>query len=82
MKNINRNQRAVFYFVVAGVGLITAWYFNTIAILKGQDYLSSWFGSEVDLVLALDLFVTAFAAVPFMFIESRRIGMKNIVWYA
>ena len=82
MKNINRNQRASFYFAVAGVGLITAWYFNTIAILKGQDYLSSWFGSEVDLVLALDLFVTAFAAVPFMFIESRRIGMKNIVWYA
>jgi hypothetical protein len=68
--------------VVAGVGLVTAWYFNTIAIMKAQDYFGSWFGSEVDLVLALDLLITAFAAVPFMFIESRRIGMKNIAWYA
>ena len=68
--------------MVAFVGLITAWYFNTMAILKAQDYLGSWFGSEVDLVLSLDLLVTAFAAVPFMFIESKRIGMKHVVWYA
>ena len=50
--------------------------------MKAQDYFGSWFGSEVDLVLALDLLITAFAAVPFMFFESRRIGMKNIAWYA
>ena len=68
--------------MVAFVGLITAWYFNTVAILKAQDYFGSWFGSEVDLVLSLDLLVTAFAAVPFMFIESKRIGMKHVVWYA
>ena len=68
--------------MVAFVGLITAWYFNTMAIVKAQDYLGSWFGSEVDLVLSLDLLVTAFAAVPFMFIESKRIGMKHVVWYA
>ena len=67
---------------MAFVGLITAWYFNTMAIVKAQDYLGSWFGSEVDLVLSLDLLVTAFAAVPFMFIESKRIGMKHVVWYA
>lgn len=67
---------------MSAIGLITAWYFNSVAILKSQDYVSSWFGSEVDLVLAFDLFITAFAAVPLMFIESKRIGMKNIVWYA
>ena len=67
---------------MAFVGLTTAWYFNTVAILKAQDYFGSWFGSEVDLVLSLDLLVTAFAAVPFMFIESKRIGMKHVVWYA
>ena len=67
---------------MAFVGLSTAWYFNTMAIVKAQDYLGSWFGSEVDLVLSLDLLVTAFAAVPFMFIESKRIGMKHVVWYA
>jgi hypothetical protein len=82
LKPINRNHRATFFFIVSGVGLITAWYFNTIAIMKSQDYLVSWFGSEVDLVLSFDLLVTAFAAVPFMFIESKRIGMKNVVWYA
>jgi hypothetical protein len=82
LKRINRNHKATFFFVVAFVGLITAWYFNTMAILKAQDYFGSWFGSEVDLVLSLDLLVTAFAAVPFMFIESKRIGMKHVVWYA
>jgi hypothetical protein len=82
LKIINRNHKATFFFVVAFVGLITAWYFNTMAILKAQDYLGSWFGSEVDLVLSLDLLVTAFAAVLFMFIESKRIGMKHVVWYA
>jgi hypothetical protein len=82
LKNINRNKRATFYFAVSAIGLVTAWYFNSIAIFKSQDYVSNWFGTEVDLVLAFDLFVTAFAAVPFMFIESKRIGMKNIVWYA
>jgi hypothetical protein len=82
LKIINRNHKATFFFVVAFVGLITAWYFNTMAIVKAQDYLGSWFGSEVDLVLSLDLLVTAFAAVPFMFIESKRIGMKHVVWYA
>jgi hypothetical protein len=82
LKKINRNQRAAFFFAVAAFGLVTAWYFNTVAILKAQDYLGSWFGSEVDLVLSFDLLITAFAAVPFMFIESKRIGMKHIIWYA
>ena len=82
MKNINRNQRATFFFAVAAVGLVTAWYFNSVAILKAQDYFGSWFGTEVDLVLSFDLLVTAIAAVPFMFIESKRIGMKHIIWYA
>jgi len=75
------NARAIFYFLVAGVGLVTAWYFNTIAILRGQDFFGSWFGNDADLVLACDLLLTAFAAVPFMIIESKRIGMKNVGWF-
>ena len=82
MKKINRNRRATFFFAVAAAGLLTAWYFNSVAILKAQDYFGSWFGTEVDLVLSFDLLITAFAAVPFMFIESKRIGMKHIIWYA
>lgn len=81
MKQTNRNARAAFYFLIAAIGLITAWYFNTIAILRGQDFLGSWFGNEADLVLACDLFLTAFAAVPFMIFESKKLGMKNVGWY-
>jgi enterochelin esterase-like enzyme len=75
------NKKALFYFAVAGVGLITAWYFNTIAILRGEDFFGSWFGNNADWVLALDLLLTAFAAVPFMIYESRRIGMKRVYLY-
>ena len=81
MQRIIRNTRATFFFVVAGVGLLTAWYFNTIAIFRGQDFFGSWFGNDADLVLACDLLLTAFAAVPFMVIESKRIGMKKVGWY-
>ncbi|NDC19836.1 MAG: DUF2834 domain-containing protein, partial [Microbacteriaceae bacterium] len=81
MQRIIRNARATFFFIVAGVGLVTAWYFNTIAILRGQDFFGSWFGNDADLVLATDLLLTAFAAVPFMVIESKRIGMKKVGWY-
>lgn len=81
MKQTNRNARAFFYFLIAAIGLITAWYFNTIAILRGQDFFGSWFGSEADLVLACDLLLTAFAAVPFMIFESKKLGMKNVGWY-
>ena len=81
MSKTHRNFRSYFYFGVAGVGLITAWYFNTIAILRGEDFFGSWFGNNADWVLALDLLLTAFAAVPFMVIESKRIGMKGVGWF-
>jgi len=75
------NRKALFYFTVSAIGLTTAWYFNTIAILKGQDFFGSWFSNEADWVVALDLLLTAFAAVPFMIIESRKIGMKKVYLY-
>lgn len=74
-----KNQRAVavFYFILAGVGLATAWYFNTAAILGQESLLTAWFSSNADLVLAFDLFVTAFAVAPFVLIEGKRLKMKN-----
>ncbi|NBQ97765.1 MAG: DUF2834 domain-containing protein [Microbacteriaceae bacterium] len=44
---------------------------------------SSWtrFGNEADFVVACDLLLTAFAAVPFMVIESKKIGMKRVWLY-
>jgi len=75
------NRRAAYYFVIASIGLITAWYFNTLAIMRGEDFFGSWFGNAADYVVACDLLLTAFAAVPFMVIESRKIGMNNVGWF-
>ncbi|MEY4988794.1 MAG: hypothetical protein RI933_427 [Actinomycetota bacterium] len=76
-----RGVKANYYFILAAIGLITAWIFNGIAVMKSQDYLAAWFGTEVDLVLSFDIFVVAFAVMPFMIWEGRRLGMKNIWAY-
>jgi predicted alpha/beta superfamily hydrolase len=74
-----KNQRAiaVFYLILAGVGLVTAWYFNTAAILNQENLLTAWFTTNADLVLAFDLFIVAFAVAPFILIEGKRLKMKN-----
>jgi len=75
------NKRAIFFFSLSAIGLITAWYFNGIAVMNSQDYLTAWFGSEVDLVLAWDLSIVAIAVSAFMIIEARRLGMKRVWLY-
>jgi uncharacterized membrane protein len=69
------------YMVVAAVGLITAWVFNGIAVMNGEDYLGAWFGTAVDWVLSADLTVVAIAVVIFMITEARRLGMKRVWLY-
>jgi uncharacterized membrane protein len=76
-----RNARAIFYFVLSGTGLVTAWYFNAMAVLRAQDYAQAWFSKEVDWVLSLDLLIVAVAAVSFMVYEARRLGMKRVWLY-
>ena len=75
------NKRALFFFVLSGIGLITAWYFNGIAVMNSQDYLAAWFGSEVDWVLSMDLLIVAVAGVTFMIYEAKRLGMKRVWLY-
>jgi hypothetical protein len=74
-----KNQRAiaVFYLILSGLGLITAWYFNTAAIMGQENLLTAWFTTNADLVLAFDLFIVAFAVAPFILIEGKRLKMKN-----
>jgi predicted alpha/beta superfamily hydrolase len=74
-----KNQRAtaVFYLILAGIGLGTAWYFNTAAIMGQENLLTAWFTTNADLVLAFDLFIVAFAVAPFILIEGKRLKMKN-----
>lgn len=73
--------RARIYFVLAALGLITAWWLNGIASLGGQDYLKAWFGSAVDWVLSVDLLIVGIATAVFMISEARRLGMKRVWLY-
>ena len=75
------NKRAAFFFTLSGIGLITAWYFNGIAVMNSQDYLKAWFSSEVDWVLSMDLLIVAIAGVAFMIFEAKRLGMKRVWLY-
>ncbi len=69
------------YLVISGVGLVTAWVFNGIAVMNGENYLGAWFGTAVDWVLSADLSVVAIAVVIFMITEARRLGMKRVWLY-
>lgn len=77
------NHTALFwtYLVIASVGLVTAWIFNGIAVMNGEDYLGAWVGTAVDWVLSADLTVVAIAVVIFMITETRRLEMKRVWLY-
>ncbi len=73
--------RERFYFVLAALGLITAWCLNALAVFEQADYLKAWFGSTVDLVLSVDLSIVAITAAGFMIYEARRLKMKRVWLY-
>ena len=73
--------RERFYFVLAALGLITAWWLNALAVFEQADYLKAWFGSSVDLVLSVDLSIVAITVAGFMIYEARRLKMKRVWLY-
>ena len=81
MKPVIHHVRFVFFLIVSIVGLITAWVFNGIASVTGQNYLDAWFGSAVDWVLSLDILIVAIAGSAFMIFEARKLGMKRVWLY-
>ena len=81
MTPINHNARFVFFLILSVVGLITAWVFNGIASVTGQNYIDAWFGSAVDWVLSLDLLIVAIAGSALMIFEGRRLRMKGVWLY-
>ena len=81
MTAINHQARFVFFLILSIVGLITAWVFNGIASVTGQNYLDAWFGSAVDWVLSLDILIAAIAGSAFMIFEARKLGMKRVWLY-
>ena len=81
MTPVNHHARFVFFLIVSIVGLVTAWVFNGIASVTGQNYLDAWFGSAVDWVLSLDILIVAIAGSAFMIFEARKLGMKRVWLY-
>jgi len=81
MTAINHQARFVFFLILSLVGLITAWVFNGIASVTGQNYLDAWLGSAVDWVLSLDILIVAIAGSAFMIFEARKLGMKKAWLY-
>jgi enterochelin esterase-like enzyme len=73
--------RARIYFALAALGLITAWVLNGIASFEGANYLNAWFGSVVDWVLSVDLFIVAAATIVFMLHEAKKLSMKRVWLY-
>ena len=81
MTAINHQARFVFFLILSLVGLITAWVFNGIASVTGQNYLDAWLGSAVVWVLSLDILIVAIAGSAFMIFEARKLGMKRVWIY-
>ena len=81
MTPVNRQARFFFFLTLSIVGLVTAWIFNGIASVTGQNYLDAWFGSAVDWVLSLDILIAAVAGSAFMIFEARRLGMRRVWLY-
>ena len=78
MTAINHNARFIFFLILSVVWLITAWVFNGIASVTGQNYIDAWFGSAVDWVLSLDLLIVAIVGSALMIFEGQRLGMKRV----
>ena len=81
MTPINHYARFIFFLILSIIGLITAWVFNGIASMTGQNYLDAWFGSAVDWVLSLDILIVAVTGSAFMIFEARKLGMKRVWLY-
>ena len=81
MTPINHHARFVLFLILSIIGLITAWIFNGIASVTGQNYLDAWFGSAVDWVLSLDILIVAVTGSAFMIFEARKLGIKRVWLY-
>ena len=81
MTATNHQARFVFFLILSIIGLVTAWIFNGIASVTGQNYLDAWFGLAVDWVLSLDILIVAIAGSAFMIFEARKLGMKRVWLY-
>ena len=74
----NWTPLAVTWLVLAIVGLIGTWMFNTFAIIQMRDFIGDWVGSGPAVSsLTVDLLVVAVAGSILIVVESRRLGMRG-----
>lgn len=74
--------RAVFFLVLALVGLVATWTFNIAAIVGQRNVVGDWVQSgPAVLSLTVDVLIAATAAIAFMLVESRRLGMRGVWVY-
>ena len=79
---MNSNRRnANFFFVLSLIGLITAWTFNGLAVMRGENYIADGFTTNVDWVYSLDLLIGGVAGMAFIVIEGRRLKMRRLWIY-
>lgn len=78
----NCTPLAITWFVLAIVGLVGTWTFNTLAIIQRRDFIGDWVNSGPAVSsLTVDLLVVAVAGSILIVIESRRLGMKRAWLY-
>jgi hypothetical protein len=68
---------AICWLGLSIAGLLGSWVFTAVAIIQRRDLISDWFASGPAVsALTLNLLVLAVAAIVFMIVEARRIGMR------
>ena len=77
----NQRRNAFFFFALSFVGLVTAWTFNGLAVMRGENYLADGFTSNVDWVYSMDLLIGGVAGMAFIVIEGRRLKMRRLWVY-
>ncbi|MEN9731604.1 MAG: hypothetical protein RL488_914 [Actinomycetota bacterium] len=72
----NYRSQIILFGALSLLGLATAWWFNSQAVLTGGNYLADGFTTPVDWVYSLDLLIGGIAGMAFMVLESRKLGFK------
>ncbi|MWV50157.1 DUF2834 domain-containing protein [Rathayibacter sp. VKM Ac-2803] len=70
---------ALIYLVLAIAGLVGTWTWNIRAVLESVDFLGDLTrGGPAVSSITTDLLIVAIAAVAFMVVEGRRVGMRRV----
>lgn len=78
----NWTPLAITWLILAIVGLLGTWTFNTLAIVQMRDSIGDWVGSGPAVSsLTVDLALVAVAGCILIVVESRRLGMKRAWLY-